>query len=870
MGHIILKILKEKVLKKLKESSYIKWIISIIAILLVVVLVVQTFLTTWVYLGAVSALSTFLLDKKEVEEKKSTCAWAIRKVGVQGEITDSYSTGVDKSVSYGNVGEYDPTATNIDKMNDVTILARLIAAEGGTNKFDSLLVGAVALNRTKVGYKSWGNTLASVIKARNQYSTYPKRFYAAEPTQENILSAKQVLSGLVPLATAVVFQSQQILGELFVDLREEHGNAYSYSKDVGVRTKDAFGNPAKSADEIRQIANQLKGNTGSISKGTETTTEAITNSTGSTAESSKEIDTNTTSTGVVKDGYQGTAGKDSGLFSNLLTDAEKHKNEYWYSLVNDVGKPPNKVDMSAKQYSGSKAYQYNKQGNALYAQAKSKKGSVSTYSTDKYNGSNTIGGAGCGICSLAMTLTSLSGKVVNPAEIIVAGHTYGDRHAGKSSSNIFSGVITGTGIVNLATDAGFKAERIGSFEQSKIDAALNQGAYIIYATVNSSWGWGSGNHYITITDKDNEGKYHIIDSANIWKNGANEPFSVGTTFEKIKASDTGQGVEIIYPRTDLLGEANTTVAPTGQKIQTGVKYIMYHTGNPNCEMHNGVYCSCGLDAAYDSTKEYELFEEVTGSVSITASDTGSSDTTGGKIGTSKYTETAGQFQGVWGGKTTKQILSETAVHGGKNLDVSFIEKYAGTANAYFKSGYKKDLDPTYGVPYFAQGGYTESWTNNISLTGGSGNTLYTSGCAVYMWASITSKLTGKLVNPPEMLGILYHYGVLNSNGEYKADTYGINDLMGLIGYKVNAYTKSNVTDSAWKSADEALAQGIPQGFRTSTPSSHYFVITAKTNDGKYKVYQGVGIINDSKTYTREALQGLMYSDRTSFFVVTRK
>ena len=139
-----------------------------------------------------------------------------------------------------------------------------------------------------------------------------------------------------------------------------------------------------------------------------------------------------------------------------------------------------------------------------------------------------------------------------------------------------------------------------------------------------------------------------------------------------------------------------------------------------------------------------------------------------------------------------------------------------------------------------------------------------------MWASITSKLTGKLVNPPEMLGLMYHYGVLTSDGRYKADTYGINDLMGLIGYKVNAYTKSNVTDSAWKSADEALAQGIPQGFRTSTPSSHYFVITAKTNDGKYKVYQGSRIVDDSKTYTREALQGLMYSDKTSFFVVTRK
>ena len=152
MGHIILKILKEKVLKKLKESSYIKWIISIIAILLVVVLVVQTFLTTWVYLGAVSALSTFLLDKKEVEEKKSTCAWAIRKVGVQGEITDSYSTGVDTSVSYGNVGEYDPTATNIDKMNDVTILSRLIISEAAASKLDQLLVGAVLYNRSKAKY----------------------------------------------------------------------------------------------------------------------------------------------------------------------------------------------------------------------------------------------------------------------------------------------------------------------------------------------------------------------------------------------------------------------------------------------------------------------------------------------------------------------------------------------------------------------------------------------------------------------------------------------------------------------------------------------------------------------------------------------
>ncbi len=154
------------------------------------------------------------------------------------------------------------TTTNLD---DVQTVAKLIACEAGGNKLDELLVGAVLVNRWKDEQGRFGNTLIEVISQGNgkQYSTWASgAFQNAAPTQRDYESARQVLSGEFTIPKNILFQSQSVLGKLW--LRNENagpGNPhyYCWPNSEELATTDWAGNPAKKSSEILAWAQTLDG-----------------------------------------------------------------------------------------------------------------------------------------------------------------------------------------------------------------------------------------------------------------------------------------------------------------------------------------------------------------------------------------------------------------------------------------------------------------------------------------------------------------------------------------------------------------------------------------------------------------------------------
>jgi len=154
------------------------------------------------------------------------------------------------------------TTTNL---NDVQTVAKLIACEAGGNKLDELLVGAVLVNRWKDEQGRFGNTLIEVISQGNgkQYSTWASgAFQNATPTQRDYESAQQVLSGEFTIPKNILFQSQSVLGKLW--LRNENagpGNPhyYCWPNSEELATTDWAGNPAKKSSEILAWAQALDG-----------------------------------------------------------------------------------------------------------------------------------------------------------------------------------------------------------------------------------------------------------------------------------------------------------------------------------------------------------------------------------------------------------------------------------------------------------------------------------------------------------------------------------------------------------------------------------------------------------------------------------
>jgi len=169
------------------------------------------------------------------------------------------------NINYGAVGSVD-LSTMSDNMSDLNILARLIAAEAGPNKLDELMVGSVAVNR--VASDRFPNTFWEVVSQGNggQYACYADgNFQNAKPTDREIASAVQVLSGQFSIPENVLGQSANVQGKIFMLVDNPGGLVDHYycamPNGTAISTVDRYGRPAMSEAQARAKAAELEGKT---------------------------------------------------------------------------------------------------------------------------------------------------------------------------------------------------------------------------------------------------------------------------------------------------------------------------------------------------------------------------------------------------------------------------------------------------------------------------------------------------------------------------------------------------------------------------------------------------------------------------------
>ncbi|GBF71258.1 hypothetical protein LAWASA_4015 [Lawsonibacter asaccharolyticus] len=149
-----------------------------------------------------------------------------------------------------------------DSNSDLYILAKCIAAEahnGSTlGKLDELLVGAVFVNRVK-GDNTFPDTYWEVLTAPGQYACYSNGSWAkANPTESEIASAIQCMTGQFALPSNVLFQSQNPnQGTKIFMTNGVHYYNLAYTNTPS--PKDIWDRPALDPDEIRALAAKLDG-----------------------------------------------------------------------------------------------------------------------------------------------------------------------------------------------------------------------------------------------------------------------------------------------------------------------------------------------------------------------------------------------------------------------------------------------------------------------------------------------------------------------------------------------------------------------------------------------------------------------------------
>lgn len=155
--------------------------------------------------------------------------------------------------------------SQVDCSGDETLLlAKAISAEAGPNKLDELMCGAVMLNR--VNDSRFPNTLIGVLSAGNgsQYASWPDKIKNATPTESEISSAKQLLSGEFAIPSNIVFQKADWLtpeGSTYMTVVNGRGyytHVYQISKyDNAIAQTDRFGRTALTESQARQLAETL-------------------------------------------------------------------------------------------------------------------------------------------------------------------------------------------------------------------------------------------------------------------------------------------------------------------------------------------------------------------------------------------------------------------------------------------------------------------------------------------------------------------------------------------------------------------------------------------------------------------------------------
>lgn len=161
---------------------------------------------------------------------------------------------------YSATGSVDMAALG-DSNSDLYILSRLIAAEAGPNKLDELMVGSVFVNRVKSS--RFPNTFFEVLTQPGQYACYTDGNYQkANPTEREIASAIQVMTGQFSIPDNVLGQSAVIQGTIYKMVDNPSGFNDHYYCAMGseaISTVDRYGRPALPASSLESAAAALEG-----------------------------------------------------------------------------------------------------------------------------------------------------------------------------------------------------------------------------------------------------------------------------------------------------------------------------------------------------------------------------------------------------------------------------------------------------------------------------------------------------------------------------------------------------------------------------------------------------------------------------------
>lgn len=144
------------------------------------------------------------------------------------------------------------------------------------------------------------------------------------------------------------------------------------------------------------------------------------------------------------------------------------------------------------------------------------------------------GSNSCGVCSLAMALSTLSGVTVSPPEVALAANLL----IGKSAW--YDTILYSKSQAKLAQLAGFNVtmEPYNAAKKETMDACLDANGVALFVTNKAPWVI-NGRHYIMVRNKVGD-KYYTADSGN-------NP-TQGFTYAEISAGYCQQYIVYIYPK----------------------------------------------------------------------------------------------------------------------------------------------------------------------------------------------------------------------------------------------------------------------------------------------------------------------------------
>lgn len=162
-------------------------------------------------------------------------------------------------------------------------------------------------------------------------------------------------------------------------------------------------------------------------------------------------------------------------------------------------------------------------------------------------------GNSCGVCSLAMALSTLSGVTVSPPEVALAANLL------IGSSAWYQVIIYSKSQAKLAQLAGFPVymEPWNEAKKATMDACLDANGVALFVSKGSDWVDFGGRHYIMVRNRVGD-KYYTADSG---KNPTH-----GFTYEQLSAGYCQQYVVYIYPKSVAKNNNKTNATTSIAKL----------------------------------------------------------------------------------------------------------------------------------------------------------------------------------------------------------------------------------------------------------------------------------------------------------------